>query len=1342
MKRSPSTILITLLFCLILRHTNAQNLYFKHLGINDGLSQVCIPSIYEDETGAMWIGTSEGVNRYNGVSMTKFQENRNDEVWPSKDVTKITGNKNGLIYVISGESLISISLRTGRTQCLREKGVNDIFSGRDTLWCACNDGIFYYANGDATPHLFTRRPPKMYQFTRIHIKGEQLYAATPASLFVMDRNNPQRQRRIADIGHNILHIYVDRQENIWLGTWNGAYRISPAGKMTNFNSSPQKGGISHNQVRCITEDNYGNIWLGTFMGLDCYKHASSEWKHFTQYGDSPNTLSHTSILSLCTDSKGNIWAGTYYGGVNIFNPDPNAGYFYHAAPLRNDWLNFSVVGKMAEDHAGNIWICTEGGGMNILSLQDGYFKHLKHIPGNPATPGSNNLKSIYFHPDNQKMYIGAHWGGLYIYDTAAGRGHCIKNSGEPNSLPHDIVNDIAPYNEGLILLTQGGVVYLDIRTEAIRRLPVNPEAEKVLGKSYTYETLTLDSRDRLWLGHTAGGVTCVDLNSSHVEYFPLDSTKKSKVAQIYEDPRGEIYVCTLGSGLFHYVNYKNLFTPHSLANGRMPNDYCYYACSTRRPGHLYVLNGNGISLFDTSEEKAVITNRVFNQSYSLGSAIFRSDSGKLYIGGTNGLAVIGEEIFSGHNHKNPVVPDRLFIYNREIVPGDSTRILKNALPYTKRIKLSYRMNHVTVEFSSFDYIDNIHHPYEYFLEGFDNSWNLADGKRITYTNLPPGNYTLKARNIIPNREEEAPISHLEITITPPFYASTPAYLLYGLAVLLLTGFIIRAIIRQATLRTSLIYERNEKDRMKELTRMKIDFFTNISHELRTPLTLILVQLEGLIHYESLGPSIVNKLRKVYKNAQNLLNLSAELTDFEKQANGKIKAEELDIVGYTKQIYSSFRELARKKRINCHFSSSANLINIWFDPKQMYKALYSLMGNAIKLGESTGDTGAIYTSIRRAKSEVMISITNAGVCLPLDKLEPASFSQEEGESTDTSVEYSGIGLSIVRKIVEMHHGSMTVESSPEKGTTVTISLLTGNHHFSPDELKENDNDRVIVSPEDGTTDNMPIKASEEEIETIGYDDRGESHKPEILLIEDNKELCQVLKDVLQPTYTLHVAHNGTEGFNMASSIHPDLVICDLQLPGMSGKELCYKIKNNVGLSDISIIVTTNSASTESMVETLLMGADDYMAKPFDVRLLYARIRSILNNKRRLVAWCGNNVRTTTSEADAISESDKKFLKKCIEIIRDNFENPDFDVTILANELCMGRSTFYTKFKQIVGIPPNEFIAKIKLEEAMNLLKENPDLNISEVSIRLGFSSPRYFSRMFKSFFGVTPQSVRK
>lgn len=266
---------------------------------------------------------------------------------------------------------------------------------------------------------------------------------------------------MASFNNDAKCLFVDHSNNVWIGSWSGVYRFSPSQNIiTHYTNA--RGELSHNQIRCINEDNSGNIWIGTFRGIDCYHPQTNSWSHYTEYGDSPNTLSHNSILALHKDKQGNIWAGTYFGGVNIFNPEVERNYFYHANPLRTDWLNFPVVSKMTEDLSGNLWICTEGGGLNQLNLQTGKFTHYTHQPGNPQSIGSNNLKSIYFDPETEILYVGTHFGGLYIFDTRTKKGHSLHHQkDDPSSLPHDIVNSIQPYREGLLLLTQGGVVYMD-----------------------------------------------------------------------------------------------------------------------------------------------------------------------------------------------------------------------------------------------------------------------------------------------------------------------------------------------------------------------------------------------------------------------------------------------------------------------------------------------------------------------------------------------------------------------------------------------------------------------------------------------------------------------------------------------------------------------------------------------------------------------------------------------------------------------------------------------------------------------------------------------------------------
>lgn len=1316
----------------------AQNLYFKHLGIADGLSQVRIQTIYQDEIGAVWLGTSEGLNRYNGTSAGTYIIPDSLQKFSTDGIDQICGNKKGKLYLLAQGKVCSFDLYKEEFTSLIESNVRSLFCEQDTLWAACNDGIYYYTEQEKKLVRFSQFPPQFYQPTHLYVKNDTVWAISPSRLSAIPRRAPSRQVKLMTLNNDAKCIFVDRSGNVWIGSWSGVYRFSPSHNTTTHYTSTQ-GELSHNQIRSITEDNTGNIWIGTFRGLDCYHPLTDSWSHYTEYGDSPNTLSHHSILDLHKDMQGNIWAGTYFGGVNIFNPTPDRNYFYHANPLRKDWLNFPVVSKMAEDNAGNIWICTEGGGLNQLNLQTGKFTHYTHQPGNPQSIGSNNLKSIYFHPETETLYIGTHFGGLYIFNTRTKKGHSLRHQkGNPSSLPHDIVNCIQPYREGLLLLTQGGVVYMDRKTETFSEISQNPEINQLVKKTFIYETFLLDSHNCLWLGLSRGGVICIDLTTSHIAKYLEAPLSLGGVSHIFEDRYGEIYVGTAGAGMFHYQRKEDNFKQYSTRNQSLPSNFCYYIGESKEKNCLYLIHGNGISLFNTQTETIENTYRLFNQSYSLGSCLFRDQKGYLYIGGTNGMAVLKKETtetMPPHPHF-----DQLSIFNKTIQPGDETDILSCILDKTKEIHLKHNQNNLTIEIATFSYIDDVYSSFEYTLEGFDQSWNQMQGKHITYTSLSPGNYTLKVRPVVSGKGQAEEIC-LNIHVAPPFYASIWAWLVYACLAGGLAFVIFSFVIRQTRLRASLASAQKEKEHIEAINQMKLDFFTNVSHEFRTPLTLILGQLEALIHTDNLQSTIHNRLVRIYKNAWDMRRLISELLDFRKQEQGcvTLRVEEQELVEFVKQTCLPFIEYAHQKDINFKVDALTEHLPVWIDPLQMQKVISNLSLNALKYTPAKGN---ITVSIRKVKGQAVITVTDTGCGMAEKDLKQIFelFYQAKNNSGNVPTG-TGIGLSIAKNIIELHHGTIQVASKSGEGSQFTISLPLGQSHFKPEELVQTAEESVILPQE---LDLPPApdyteETGEEETESSTAHD--EKEKPVLLLVEDNEELCAILKEALEASYEVHVTHNGKDGWEKTQEIQPELVITDLVIPGMSGKELCYKIKNNIELARVSVILITGQMSADQMIEAFRFGADDYIIKPFDIRMLLTRCRNLLKNKSRLMAYYTNKAVPETSAEDAISESDRKLLQKCIDIIRENFANPEFDVMVLANHLCMGRSKLYAKFKQLVGIPPNEFILKIKLEEAMRLLKEHPEFNISEISVQLGFSSPRYFSKLYKSYFGVAPQTIR-
>ncbi|UVP42895.1 ATP-binding protein [Bacteroides thetaiotaomicron] len=645
-----------------------------------------------------------------------------------------------------------------------------------------------------------------------------------------------------------------------------------------------------------------------------------------------------------------------------------------------------------------------------------------------------------------------------------------------------------------------------------------------------------------------------------------------------------------------------------------------------------------------------------------------------------------------------------------------------------------------MEFATFNYNSDRNRLFEYYLDGFDKVWTQTSGTTVTYTNLPPGDYTLKVRSM-ENKESLKDAICLNIHVSAPFYATIWAYLFYVLCLTALMVAFVRFKTRQAALRSSLEFERKEKERIEELNQVKLRFFTNISHEFRTPLTLILGQIEVLMQMD-LGTTIYNRIQRIYKNAWHMRNLISELLDFRKQEQGylKLRVEEQNLVTFTRQIYMCFYEYAQKKEITYRFDSVEETISVWFDPIQLQKVIFNLLSNAFKY---TSNKGNITVEVRKVASQAVVSVCDTGIGIPVEHISKIfdRFYQTDNASSSSSFTLgTGIGLALAKGIMNMHHGKIEVESTVGEGTKFILSLPLGNRHFSDEEMAVTEGRESLIIPEASVSSYGQLMA-EEIKEPESQKNMDEEDKPTILLVDDNTELLSMLEDIFLPMYNVYTACNGREGLEMAQQIQPDLIVSDVIMPEMSGKDLCYKIKTNVELSHISVVLLTAQTSVEYVVEGLMFGADDYITKPFNIKVLVARCNNLIKNKKRLIAHYAGKVITESPVAEAINEKDKELLTKCVNIVRENFENPDFDVTALASELCMGRSKLYMQFKQMTGLTPNEFILKVKLDEAMSLLTEHPELNITEISVRLGFSSPRYFSKSFKAFFGIAPQGVR-
>lgn len=1328
-------ILFTLLCCLLIE-SKANKVYFSNLSVKDGLSQVNVYSIYQDETGALWFGSLEGINRYNGNSFTVFHPSQDSHGLTQNEIMAICGDKKGSIYIQALHDLIRYDVKKQTFHLLIPNKVFNIDYHKDTLWVVTDKSLQYRTAQDSLFQTYTFFQKENNAYLPICITDKAIYLGTNEGISQINRTAPQNHQKLLS-GIPIKCFYQDKKGNIWIGTGNkGIYKLSPNGKIENFtHQADNPNSLSNNQVRCIVEDNFGNIWIGTFYGLNTYIPSKNKWKRFIHKNHVSHSLTHSSIFALYKDLQGGIWIGTYYGGINYFNPASDYSNFYEANPGDPSALNFPFVGMMQEDNKHNLWICTEGGGLNYFDRRSRQFNNYSTQEDLITLNGENNMKSIWYQKETEKLYVGTHNGGLMVFDIRNHQSHILKNiPNKPNSLPNNVVNTIQYYKEKLVISTQSGIAAMNLKDETFGPLSSDATITSIIDK-HTYETFYIDSNDNLWLASGNGGVSKINLNTNVIKHFHHQSKSKNnigkfKVIHIFETHKGELFFSTAGSGLFKYLPETDNFESFTKENNLLCNNYCYYAAETKEH-ELIVLHNHSISYLDANKKKLLYIHRIPELSFCQGSSIYCTEDGELFLGGIGGmLSLSSKNPYTIDKADQDFYFDQLSINNKSIYPGDGTHILSQILPYTNQIKLDHNKNNLSIELGSSNFMRN-RYKYEYKLNGFDQTWLPLYSTQIIYTNLAPGDYELVVRKIS-NAQTIDGEKSLHITIHPPFYANIYAYLIYLLTICSILFIIIRFNNRQAKLKASLLFERKEKEKIEELNKSKIRFFANISHEFRTPLTLIMGQLEPLLQLNQLPPTLYNRMLRIYKNADHMCTLISELLDIHKQEQGylKLKVEHRDILAFTREVYMFFYEYALKKHITYTFQSTETCIDSWFDPKQMQKVILNLLSNAFKYTKEGGNISVI---VQTDLQYIRIQVKDTGIGIPRESIHKIfeRFYQLDGQSSQFSLG-TGIGLALAKNIVELHKGCIEVESKLNEGSCFTIILPIGKSHFKPEEIHADASSPIVPD--------LNIRPLQEEIPLLQVKTPS-ADKSVILLVEDNEEILTMLVDIFTPIYEVHTARNGREGWEETQRLQPDIVLSDVMMPKMSGKKMCYKIKNCVDTSHIPVILLTALSSLEYTIEGYMYGADDYITKPFNVKLLVSRCNNLINN-RRLIMEKFRNRQENAIVGNAVNQADKDLLDKATTIIKENFENQAFNMNTLASELGLGRNKLYTRIKDLTGLTPNELALKLKLDESIRLLDYHEELNISEISDRLGFSSTPYFSKCFKSVFGMSPLSYRK
>lgn len=1310
-------LVIPLLLMLIFVLPSKASAIFHHLSVRDGLSQLSVLSIYEDKLGRIWLGTEEGLNVYDGMEVRSLKQYGRYFKAGSR-ISYLIGDGQNSIWFVAGGSLVHYNLLSQRFTCLRNADIHSAYF---------KDGILYYGQGDKL--LATSGDMYKYKvlcrFGGTYIRSmmidsrNRLWIGTTNGLYLKPRASAIR---LMLSGTNVSHIFEDSNHDIWVSTRSdGCWLFRTIGngqpKSLKIKLDPLEGQY---QVRSVTEDNRGIMWIGTSIGLYEYNKKTASFIHYIHSSNSCS-LSFNSIYPVYKGSDGTIWVGTYYGGLNYLNPSGDSFTFYPADQSRSDCLSYPFVGHMAEDNCGYIWICTEGGGLNMLNPKTGIIKHFR-ANANANSLAYDNLKDIVYDQHADKLYIGTHTKGLSIYDLKAKRfKNLFLEHKDYGTRYGDQIYDMKLHNNRLFFTTQNGLWQISTQTLAIMPL--------FKGKSDYGNNNFFINGDDVWIPRE-NGLWKVSLTGQRKKFYKLgqkglgnaiitDIVKSNK-------QKNTLYLTSLGGGIYRYNQVVDSFVNLNTANSHLLSDFCYEII---RYKNLYVINTDqGISFYNP------VTKAFFNfclpkefplEGINRGNGMLWGSDGRLYVAGINGLVSFFPDELMSQQQPQSVYFTRLYVNNREVLPTDSTHILDQALFATKALKLTYTQNDITIRFATRKCMKGYQQTlFEYTLDGYDDEWIENSTGRINFKKLPPGHYCLRVRpkGMVDN------VASLKLTISPPFYWSPASWMFYIALLLSLAYAVFRIKRSRLVLENALAMERHEKENIEALNKAKLMFFTTISHELRTPLTLIITDLHTAINERQKGSSIFKTVERVYNNALQLLQLVNQLLDFRKinESGIKLHLTTLDLVSFIRGICANFEHYAQSRHISFHMSCDLPELFCSFDRSQMEKVVYNLLSNAFKY--VADDRGDISVYLTRKDNTAVLSVIDNGIGISSSdqkRIFDRYYQAESNIYKIATLSGTGIGLAVAKEIVEKHHGTISVKSVPNYGSSFTVQLPIASLHVSG--TKEKYNEQILQNI---STEHISHSTSEKSEGETSY---------KILIVEDNQEMLQTLVHIFSKTCTTITATNGKEGLEKTRNENPDLVLSDIMMPVMNGSEMCRCIKDDIKICHIPVVLLTAIASPEVTLKELENGTDEYITKPFNPDLLVARCNSIVRSRILMRKNLMGDMSADNSIV-RINPLDKQFLSHCDEYLRETMGKTDIKVDDMAAALNMGHTAFYQKMKALTGQTPNDYISSYKLRRSADLLRKS-HLTIAEIAFSLGYSSPKYFSQSFKAKYGVTPSDYR-
>ncbi|WP_316814240.1 two-component regulator propeller domain-containing protein [Pedobacter heparinus] len=1323
----------------------------RHLGIEDGLSNNFVRSVYQDKKGFFWFGTKDGLSRYDGYGFKVFRNQINDKL-------SLVHN---IIHTINSDA--DYNLWIGTRQGL---SVYDDLKGTFTTASFRN-----FTTGKVAPitNVIREIVPGPQNTMLIGTEGLGLLISKRGS--VVTEQVPLILNDIQTTSYGVQSVKVERNGRVWVFAQNlGLCYLDPLkGKLILCDTK-----IGLAIAMAVTAQ---QVFIGTFNGLYRYDIAKKE---MVWVPGSQNELAGKIVSSITLDKDGDLYLGTNGDGVYHYNPKNDT-----AAPLavgsNGDRLNGEQIFSIFIDHNSRKWIGTSFSGVTVVDPLKKTFRTWSQNPGNNSFQG--NAISAFLERPGGGLYIGTDGAGLRIWDRKTDRFTNFRRSADPSSVSSDLITSLISDDKGQIWMgtfTEGPNRFDPATGKFSRYQLINPHTGAEMKVAFT---VFEDADKDIWAGTLRRGsffgalyklnrltenFELFDLRLS--DLFTMMQTKKGTlwggtltqlvkidkggkrhvfydvgytVRAIYEDSEGLLWIGTEGGGLilFDPVSGKSI-ARFTTAEGLSNNSVLTLIDDDQ--GNLWMSTYYGVSAMNLKKR----TFRNFYQSDGLQSNQFqvnagiRLKSGEIVFGGIKGFSIFDpHQIVPARPQPNLLLTD-LSINNIPlekkpdlILDADKETIKEIRVPYDQAV---FSFGFTALEYSSPDKIS-----YQYIMEGWDRGWNNSGTvRKATYTHISEGSYVFRVKCTNAAGTWGKKEIALKITVLPPWYRTWWAYFGYFsvIAALLYTYQ------RYRTAQTRLEYEvrleriAHEKERLineqeKALTEKRMSFFTNISHEFRSPLSLIINPINDLISKDTSSGQENAELNMIQRNAKRMLTLVDQLLLFRKADAGfdDIKASRLNLDKLSKEVYLCFTQQAASNDIDYRYESVANDAVVYADRIKVEIVLFNLLSNALKY---TPKGGRVTVRLSEKGQELVLTVADSGPGIPdtaKDRIFERFYQVERKDGVYKSG--FGIGLYLAKQFMESHSGTISFENSSEGGSIFRISLLKGTGHLdgmlSLDDHKESDLFDELTAED---------QSEQSENELISLETSLVSDRQSILVVDDERDIRKYIIGLFKSTYTVYEAENGAQGLELAAEKLPDLIITDYRMQGIDGIELCQKIKSNPTLSYIPVILLTASSSQEIKLKSVHGGADDYINKPFEREYLVARVANLLKNRNNLQNYFFNEI-TLQSNSVVVSEEYKKFLDTCIQVVEMHLTDSDFGIKALAEEVGMSHSTLYKRVKSISGQSVNSFIRFIRLRKAAELMI-NSDHNVTEVAFRSGFNDAKYFGKQFSRLFGLNPSEFIK